>query len=132
MIYNWADWSSLNENLTTDQINSVEIYADKLFQELGLDVEFSKHFRERLNDQRNIKPITSAELIGLFRRAYIRSGKKIAEMPPKAEAVLHDMRSDLNTPFIIEFDPVSRELELVMKTIMRKKNFQTTSDKISI
>ena len=110
----------------------VEDYADKLFGELGLDVEFSKHFRDRLNDPRNAKPISAAELIGLFKRAHQKSGKKIAEMPPNAEAVLQDMRTDINTPFIIEYDRRTGELDLVLKTIMRKKNFMTTNEIIPI
>jgi hypothetical protein len=118
--------------MTSDQIKSVEEYADKLFQELGLDVEFTKHFKERLNDPRNKKPISPAELIGMFKRAFLKSGKKISEMPPNAQAVIQDMRTDLNSPFVIEYDPRSKELDLTMKTIMRKKDFQTTNDKIVI
>jgi len=110
----------------------VEDYADRLFKELGLDVEFSRHFRDRLNDPRNAKPISAAELIGLFKRAYQKSGKKIAEMPPNAEAVLQDMRTDINMPFIIEFDRRNGELDLVLKTIMRKKNFTSTNEIIPI
>lgn len=132
MIYNWSQWNSINEHLSQDQMSEVEKYADRLFKELGLDVEFSKHFRERLNDPRNNKPITSAELIGIFKRAYQKSGKKISEMPPNAEAVLQDMRTDINTPFIIEYDKKNRELDLVLKTIMRKKNFTSTNEIIPI
>jgi hypothetical protein len=126
MIYNWEQFN-LNENMTADQIKSVEEYADKLFQGLGLDV-----FKERINDPRNSKPITSAELIGMFKRAFQKSGKKIAEMPPQAQAVIQDMRTDLNSPFVIEYDPRSKELDLTMKTIMRKKDFQTSNDKIIV
>ena len=132
MIYNWKEWNSLNENISNNELNSVEDYADRLFSELGLDVQFSKHFRERVNDPRNTKPITPAELIGLFKRTYLKSGKKISAMPPSAQAVIQDMRTDINTPFVIEYDPRSRELDLVMKTIMRKKDFQTTNDKIVV
>jgi len=131
MIYNWEQFN-LNENMSADQIKSVEEYADKLFQELGLDVEFTKHFKERINDPRNSKPITPAELIGMFKRAFQKSGKKIAEMPPQAQAVIQDMRTDLNSPFVIEYDPRSKELDLTMKTIMRKKDFQTSNDKIIV
>lgn len=129
---NFESWNELNEKLSADEIKSVEDYADKLFSEVGLDVEFSKHFKDRINDERNLKPISSAELIGLFKRAYSKSGKKIAQLPVKAEAVIQDMRTDINTPFVIEYDPRSKELDLKMKTIMRKKNFQTTNPKISI
>lgn len=132
MLYNWKEWNTMNESVTQSELDLVEDYADRLFKELGLDVEFSKHFRERVNDPRNSKPITPAELIGLFKRAYEKSGKKISAMPPSAEAVIQDMRTDLNTPFVIEYDPKSGELDLVMKTIMRKKGFQTTNDKIVI
>ena len=132
MIHNWEEWNSLNEMITSSELDILEDYADKLFKELNLDVEFSRHFRERVNDPRNRKPITTAELIGLFKRAYQKSGKKISEMPPNAEAVLQDMRTDLNTPFVIEFDPRNGELDLVLKTIMRKRDFMTTNDKIVI
>ena len=129
---NFESWSELNEKLSPDDIKTVETYADKLFAEVGLDVEFSKHFKDRLNDERNKKPITTAELIGFFKRAYERSGKKIANLPAKAEAVIQDMRTDLNTPFVIEFDPKNKEMDLKMKTIMRKKEFMTSNPKIQI
>jgi hypothetical protein len=131
MIYNWEQFR-LNENMSADQIKSVEEYADKLFRELGLDVEFTKHFKERINDPRNNKQITSAELIGMFKRAFQKSGKRIAEMPANAQAVIQDMRTDLNSPFVIEYDPRSKELDLTMKTIMRKKGFETSNDKIIV
>lgn len=132
MIHNWKSWNSLNESISKSELDAIEEYADRLFKELRLDVDFSSHFRERVNDPRNDKPITSAELIGLFKRAFLKSGKKIAEMPPNAEAVLQDMRTDLNTPFVIEHDPKKGILDLVLKTIMRKKNFLTTNKKIVI
>jgi hypothetical protein len=128
MIYNWSQWKSINENISQEQLNLVEEYADKLFGELGLDVEFSKHFRERMNDPRNGKPISIAELIGLFRRAHQKSGKKIADMPPNAEAVLKDMATDINTPFVIEYDRKNGDLDLVLKTIMRKRDFMSPDE----
>lgn len=132
MIYNWKSWNSLNESISETELDAIGKYADRLFKELHLDVDLSSHFRERVNDPRNAKPITPAELIGLFKRAFQKSGKKIAEMPPNAEAVLQDMRTDLNTPFVIEHDPRKGILDLVLKTIMRKKNFLTTNKKIVI
>jgi hypothetical protein len=132
MIYNWTSWNAINESISKAELDSIEEYADRLFKELHLDVDFSRHFRERVNDPRNEKPISSAELIGLFKRAFEKSGKIIAEMPPNAEAVLQDMRTDLNTPFVIEHDPRKGVLDLVLKTIMRKKYFLTTNKKIVI
>jgi hypothetical protein len=132
MIHNWKEWNSLNEMISPSELDLLEDYADKLFKELNLDVKFSIHFRDRVNDTRNKPPITTHELIDLFKRAYEKAGKKISEMPPKAEAVLQDMRTNLNTPFVIEFDPNKGELYLVLKTIIRKKDFMTTNNKIVI
>lgn len=132
MIHNWKEWNSLNEMISPSELDLLEDYADRLFKELNLDVKFSIHFRDRVNDTRNKPPITTHELIDLFKRAYEKAGKKISEMPPKAEAVLQDMRTNLNTPFVIEFDPNKGELYLVLKTIIRKKDFMTTNYKIVI
>jgi hypothetical protein len=57
--------------------------------------------------------------------------ERISEMPPEAEAVIQDMRTDLNTPFVIQYDRKGG-LDLVLKTIMRKKNFLTNGDKIVV
>ena len=45
---------------------------------------------------------------------------------PVAEAVIKDMKTDINMPFVINIDRKGM-LDLVAKTIMRKKNFKTTS-----
>ena len=42
--------------------------------------------------------------------------------------VINDMRTDVNMPFAL--NPKGGELELVAKTIMRKKNFQTRNPKL--
>ena len=73
-----------------------------------------------------MKPITTAELIGIFKRTYKRHGKRIPMLGPEAEAVIKDMKTDINMPFVINIDRKGM-LDLVAKTIMRKKNFKTTS-----
>ena len=55
------------EEITKNDLNQIEKYADKLFAAVGIDVEFTRHFLDRVNDERNKKPINSAELIRLFR-----------------------------------------------------------------
>ena len=34
-------------------LDQLERYADRLFASLGIDVEFTKHFLDRVNDERN-------------------------------------------------------------------------------
>ena len=45
-------------------------------------------------------------------------------MYPDKEAV-HDSESDINIPFVMKWDRENNELDMIAKTVMRKKNFQT-------
>ena len=122
---------SLEESeITSQDLQQLETYADKLFASLGIDVSFSKHFRDRVNDPRNNKPITMAELTRLFKQTYKQHGKPIAQLGPDAEAVMKDMRTDVNIPFTLQWD--GKELDLVAKTIMRKPHFSTPNQEFAV
>lgn len=116
--------------ITKTDLDQIEKYADKLFAKVGIDVEFTRHFLDRVNDERNKKQITTAELTRLFKQSYAKYGKKIAQLGPDAEAVIKDMRTDINMPFVLNFK--GGELELVAKTIMRKKNFKTPNPELAV
>ena len=121
----------LAEQEVTDQdLQQLETYADRLFASLGIDVAFSKHFKDRINDPRNKKPITMGELTRLFRQVYKQHGKPIAQLGPDAEAVMKDMKTDVNIPFALQWD--GKELDLVAKTVMRKPNFATPDPEFRI
>lgn len=126
------NFSELRENISKSDLNSVEKYADKLFAKVGIDVEFTRHFLDRVNDERNKKQITQSELIRLFKQTYSKHGKKIPKMGPDAQAVIKDMQTDVNMPFVLKWDSKSQELDLVAKTVMRKKGFQTSNDVLSV
>jgi len=115
--------------LTKQDLDTVEKYADKLYKSVGIDVEFTRHFLDRVNDARNKKQITVAELIRMFKQSRKQYGKKIAQLGPDAEAVLNDMQTDVNMPFVLKWD--GKELDLVAKTVMRKKDFATSNQKLS-
>ena len=117
------------KEITKTDLDQLERYADKLFGAVGIDVEFTRHFLDRVNDERNKKQITTAELTRLFKQSYKKFGKKIAQLGPDAEAVLNDMRTDVNMPFALNLK--GGELELVAKTIMRKKDFKTRNTKLA-
>lgn len=126
------NFSELRENISKSDLDSVEKYADKLFAKVGIDVEFTRHFLDRVNDERNKKQITQSELIRLFKQTYSKHGKKIPKMGPDAQAVIKDMQTDVNMPFVLKWDSKSQELDLVAKTVMRKKGFQTSNDVLSV
>jgi hypothetical protein len=111
------------EEVTQSQLDSVERFADALWGKLGIDVNFTKHFIERINDERNKKPITSAELIRLFKKEYDRYGKTIASMDDHDEAVMKDLLTNINLPFVI--NDRNDQQQLVAKTVMRKADFKT-------
>ena len=119
------------ERISKSDLDQVEKYADRLFAAVGIDVEFTRHFHDRVNDERNKKPINQAELVRLFRLTYKKYGKKIAQMNPDAEAVITDMETDVNMPFVINLDKGGM-LDLVAKTVMRKKDFKTSSQKLRV
>ena len=114
-----------NEDVTQADLNQLEQFADKLFGKVGIDVEFTRHFLDRVNDERNSKPITPAELTRLFKQEYKRYGKPIAKMGPDKEAVMKDLQTNLNLPFALVYDRQNNELDLIAKTIMRKDDFKT-------
>ena len=122
----------ITEEVTQRDLDTVEKFADKLFKHVGIDIEFTKHFKDRVNDSRNKKPINAAELTRLFKQTYKKHGKKIAPMGPEAQAVIHDMKTDVNMPFVLNYDEKNKELDLVAKTVMRKKNFQTSNKKLEV
>ena len=130
-----SNLKSFNQYVLTEQqlskqdLDGVEKYADRLYKSVGIDVEFTRHFLDRVNDVRNKKQITVAELIRLFKQSYKKYGKKIAQLGPDAEAVLNDMQTDVNMPFALKWD--GNELDLIAKTVMRKTNFATSNQKLS-
>ena len=117
------------KEITKSDLDQIEKYADRLFGALDIDVEFTRHFLDRVNDMRNKVAITPAELTRLFKQTYKKHGKTIARLGPDAEAVITDMKTDINTPFVLNLK--GGELELVAKTVMRKKNFKTTNPKLA-
>lgn len=122
----------LSEEVDSKTLKQVEAFADKLFAKLNIDVEFTRHFADRVNDARNGKPISSAELIKLFKETYKKHGKKIAEMPDSAQAVIKQMANDINMPFVFKWDERNQEFDLVAKTIMRKKDFKTPNKVMTV
>ncbi len=114
--------------ITKTQLQRIEQYADQLFKHFNIDVNFqdlskATHFWQRINDPRNITPITTEELRQLFKKASLKYGEKLSKVQTGYEAILKDMKTDINLPFMIVFNRKNNELDLIPKTIMRKSNF---------
>jgi hypothetical protein len=122
----------IEEFVTPSELNNVERIADEWFEDYGIDVQFTKHFIERVNDERNGKPISAEELEDLFTQTAEKYGEKLATLPDNYQAVLLKLRNDINLPFALNYDDKNNEVDLIAKTIMRKKNFQTSNPKLAL
>ena len=116
--------SDLNAKFTQKDVDDVEKFADRILKKYDIDVEFTRHFVDRLNDTRNNPEIKVAELQRFFKKIQRNKGRNI-KSNPDIEVVLKDMSSNLNLPVVINYK--NGEFEVVNKTIMRKPDFKTTS-----
>jgi hypothetical protein len=117
----------ISEDVDQKQLNDLEKFGDRLLKKFNIDIEFTRHFADRMNDKRNDPAIKVTELQRLFKKIAKNKGKDVKKHGD-AEAVLKDMQSDLNLPVVVNYK--NGEFEVVNKTIMRKKNFKTTSPEI--
>ena len=131
----------LKEFVSTQDINRLDKELDDLYADIpvdqktpdgkkmqdGIDVKFTQHFADRVNHERNKKPITPDELEDLFDKVHTEFGEEIAELGQEAEGVLTDLSTKINIPFVIDYNPGLRKLVLKTKTVMRKPDFKSTS-----
>ena len=118
------------EDVSPKQLSDLEKFADRLLAKFKVDIEFTRHFADRMNDDRNKPAITVAELQRVFKKIAKNKAKNIRQNPD-SEAVIKDLQMDLNLPVVIKYDRNKDEFEVVNKTIMRKKNFKSSSKTIT-
>ena len=118
--------------VTRSQLNSLEKYLDSVWKHLDIDVEFTRHFLDRVNDSRNGRQITIEELKKLFIEVFKKHGKDINKSGNRHKdigGVLTDMKTDVNTPFFLKWDNNRKEFEMVATTVMRKRKFKPNNPK---
>jgi hypothetical protein len=79
------------------------------------------HFFQRLNDPRNGKQISAAELTGFFKRLAKNKKKFLDFVKQYKEFVVKDKRTNINIPFMTIAN------KLIAKTIMRKDDFKSST-----
>ena len=110
--------------MSKSQLNQIEKYAEK--QLSPEDIEFTKHFFDRVNDTRNGKEISEPELTGFFKRL-ARHKKEFKEFLEKyQQIVVKDKRYDINIPFVRQAN------QIIAKTVMRKDDFKTSNPTLSV
>ncbi len=120
----------VTEDVSTQELQQIEKFADALWGKVGIDIEFSRHFYTRMNDPRNGKPISPAELIRLFKKQYRQYGKELGDASD-LEAVMKDLMTKINMPFVLS-DIGNDEKQLTAKTVMRKDDFTTSNQTFNV
>jgi hypothetical protein len=120
--------------ITPAHMKAFEQFVDKMFEKYKIDFDFTKHFRERISDTRNNPCINMKEIADMIKKIYSKyaKGEKSLSKYIDSEAVIKDMQSDLNMPIAVEYNRKNDEIEVVAKTIMRKKNFRTPNPEIKV
>lgn len=117
----------IDENITPRQLNDLEKFGDRLLKKFNIDIEFTRHFADRMNDKRNDPAIKVTELQRLLKKIAKNKGKDVKKHGD-AEVVLKDIQSDLNLPVAVNYK--NGKFQVVNKTIMRKKDFKTDTPEI--
>lgn len=116
--------STLNE-IPMDDLKKIDSFADKKLNPIDV-VLTDKHFFDRLNDPRNGKEISQAELIGFFKRLG-KKKKEFLDFLDKYNTLLAvDDRTNINIPFMKQAN------KAIAKTVMRKKDFKSSDKKLDI
>jgi ribosomal protein L37AE/L43A len=109
--------------MSKSTLNKIEKYAEK--QLSPEDIEFTKHFFDRINDPRNGKEISDAELTGFFKRL-AKYKKQFRDFLEKyKQIVVTDKRNSINIPFVKQAN------QIIAKTVMRKDDFKTSNPKLA-
>ncbi len=118
--------------ITSADLQALEAKLDPLYAKLGLDIEFTKHFLDRVNHERNVRQITVEELFKLFIEQLKVHGKKIAQAGPDFDALMNDISTAINVPITLRWNPRKQELEVVTKTVMRTPKFHSSDPKLVV
>ena len=110
--------------VSRSDLKHLENYLDQLWKAANINVEFPPHFFERLNDERNKRQITVGELRKIFNDAFKKYSSHFSKIKD-FEGVIKSISTAINVPFALDFDRRTNMLDLVAKTIMRKKDFKT-------
>ena len=114
----------INE-IPMDDLQKIDQFADKKLNPVDV-VLTDKHFFDRLNDPRNGKEISQAELIGFFKRLGKKKKEFVEFLNQYNSLVAVDDRTNINIPFMKQAN------KAIAKTVMRKKDFKSTDKKLDI
>ena len=137
-LYNLFEYSKSPANVGDHaaaiyRLQDIENFADSLFNRLGIDIEFTRHFKQRLKrlcfNEDVPGRLTAGDLKDLFENAFRKYANKIkkkAQATPNMEGIFSDLSRILHIPFAVEYDPdAALPISIINKTISGKKGFKS-------
>lgn len=118
--------------ITKTQLSYIEKVLNKLFASLNINIDFSNHFLDRLNDPRNGEPITVKELVDVYNSLYDKHGVTLSHTPEEIEEIIKSISKNLNIPIVVRYNRKTNKIDVVAKTIIRKKNFMSSSPVLTV
>ena len=119
-----SGYSQLDE-IPMGDLQKIDQFADKKLNPIDIVIT-DKHFFDQINNPRNGKEISNAELIGFFKRLSKKKKEFVEFLNKYNSLVATDDRTNINIPFMKQAN------KAIAKTIMRKKDFKTPDKKLDI
>lgn len=114
-----------------NELKRLESMLDNLFASAKLDINFTKHFLERINGSRGYGgTVTMGEIQDAFNKTFKKYAKEIQGKPVDWKAVINDVSKNLNMPFTLDWD--SSKKSMVILTAMKKPNFASPDPKLRV
>lgn len=120
-----------NEDVSRSELQKIGDIADSLWNKLGIDVAFTYHFLDRVNE----RGVTAEELARMFIEQYKQNGGEISNLKSKnndPEAVMVDLFTNVNLPFVLKDKGKNKNKALVGITVKKDKNFKTPDKKFFV
>ena len=107
--------------ITKGDVKFVDDMADRKLAPIEVDLS-GRHFFDRLNDPRNSPDISIEELEDFFDKLSDEKEAFIQFLQQYKDIVVKDTETNINIPFM------KMANKAIAKTVMRKKNFQTSNE----
>jgi hypothetical protein len=122
----------ITETISVFELRQLKQKLNQLYKLIGIDIRFSRHFADRVNDPRNEEDITLEELTKLFTEVYKEYKHILPKLGLDVEVVLKDLSTKLNVPIAFDWDRTEEELDMVAKSVMRKNRYTTSSRVLAV
>lgn len=125
-----------NNKVTKEQLSRVKHILQSKFNKVNVDLQFSNHFIDRINDDRNETKINIKDIEHIFNLILISIDKLKALKHKELEAVIKSRSTNINMPIAFEYrgktDKGEDDFYLRPISIYRKSNFYAKGKTIMV